>query len=348
MSSLDLRKLFEGNNAICKNCSILNKPLSRHTILDDYIEPVDVLFVSDFPKPHQGDFVPFRPQEFKVIQDLLLKVGIRKHGFKVGYTTAIRCPIAKSDEAGAKDIKVCRAHLDQHLIQYKPKLVFACGKLPATMFFGKNRSDKEVRGRAQKMEVNGHSFHMIPITHPWQVVSEPVNSYLFTVDVENGINEFILGIKKQTDFKFEIIDSFEALNRIRSRFIDTDLDISVDIESTGLNFLEDKLNTVSLTRIGLDGQPEETIAFPVDHKTANLNLKLKAALINFLGEVMANKRNKKILQNSQFDLKFLRNYGITVVHNIWDTRLLQHLYCEDVPKSLADLCYYYYPNEIIG
>jgi hypothetical protein len=30
---------------------------------------------------------------------------------------------------------------------------------------------------------------------------------------------------------------------------------------------------------------------------------------------------------------------------VYDTKLLQHLYKEDVPKSLADLVYYYFPEE---
>lgn len=346
MNSLDLRKLFEGSNEICKNCTILHKPLSRHTILEEYAEPVDVLFVSDFPKPHQGDFVPFRPQEFKAIQDLLLKLDIRKHGFKVGYTTAIKCPIAKSDEASVKDIKVCRSHIDSDLLRFKPKLVFACGKLPTTMMFGKNRSEKEVRGKGVKMEVQGHEFYMVPIIHPWQVVIEPVNSYLFTTDVTNYINEIILGKKQQTNFDFKIIDSFEALKECEPRFVDTDLDISVDIETTGLNFLIDKINTISLTRIGPNGEPEETIAIPIDHKAANINLKLKAAFLDFICKMMRNTRNKKILQNSQFDLKFLRLYGVTEVENIWDTKLIQHLYNEDIPKSLQDLIYYYFPSEL--
>ena len=189
MNPIDLRKLFEQTNEICKNCSILSKPLSRHTILDEDVEPVDILFVSDFPKPHQGDFVPFRAQEYSTIQNLLLKLGLRNKGIKVGYTTALKCPIAKSEEASQKELKVCRAHLDSDLARYKPKLVFACGKLPADMMFGKKRAEKEVRGRAQKMNVNGHDFVMIPIIHPWKVVVEPcydtfANQSLVLIDVE--------------------------------------------------------------------------------------------------------------------------------------------------------------------
>jgi ribonuclease D len=51
------------------------------------------------------------------------------------------------------------------------------------------------------------------------------------------------------------------------------------------------------------------------------------------------------LQNAGFDLKFLKRYGVDEVYNVYDTKLLQHLYKEDVPKSLADLVYYYFPEE---
>jgi ribonuclease D len=67
--------------------------------------------------------------------------------------------------------------------------------------------------------------------------------------------------------------------------------------------------------------------------------------MKFICKVMANKNNRKVLQNAGFDLKFLKRYGVDEVYNVYDTKLLQHLYKEDVPKSLADLVYYYFPEE---
>ena len=60
---------------------------------------------------------------------------------------------------------------------------------------------------------------------------------------------------------------------------------------------------------------------------------------------MKRKDIRKILQNATFDLKFLKRYGVEEVHDVYDTRLLQHLYKEDVPKSISDLVYYYFPEE---
>ena len=69
--------------------------------------------------------------------------------------------------------------------------------------------------------------------------------------------------------------------------------------------------------------------------------------MEFLCQVMGNKNNRKILQNANFDLKFLKLYGVEEVYNVWDTKLMQHCFNEDIPKSLRDLLMYYFPNETI-
>ena len=93
------------------------------------------------------------------------------------------------------------------------------------------------------------------------------------------------------------------------------------------------------------GELGRTLVLPIDHKDAKLGYKIKGEFMRFICKAMANKKNRKVLQNAGFDLKFLKRYGVEDVYNVFDTKLLQHLYKEDVPKSLADLVYYYFPEE---
>jgi uracil-DNA glycosylase family 4 len=338
---------FLGDNEKCAGCPALQKSLAAHTILDyEFEEECDILFISDSPKMFEGDWQAFRPQEYGVLARHIRKLGIR-NTHTVGYTTAVKCPSITMDTLSPAIRKTCRAHLEDTIDHYKPKLVFACGKLATTMLYGKVRADSKVRGKADTMTTDkGFEFRVVPTMHPFQVVSEPKNDYLFSTDLENAVNNELLGKSSDVKLPYTLVMSNEDLEPFKESFTKTEHDIAVDIETTGLSFLADTIHTISLTRVDRDrGEVLETIVLPIDHKEAKIGYAIKAKFMKFISSVMRNKKNRKILQNAGFDLKFLKRYGVTEVHNVWDTKLMQHLYKEDVPKSLADLVYYYFPED---
>jgi hypothetical protein len=295
--------------------------LPTHTILDyEYKDaPVDILFISDSAKMFEGEYTAFRPQEYNVIQRELARFT---HEWTVGYTTAVKCPNITSENLSTGIKKSCKIHLHDTIDHYKPRLVFACGKVATTLLYGKAREESKIRGKVDTLITeSGTEFQVVPIIHPFQVVAEPKNAHTLAM-------------------------SIGELDEVKAEFIDTEMDLAVDIETTGLNFLEDTIHTVSLTLVNRDtGELGRTLVMPIDHKEAKLGYKVKGAFMKFLCQVMANKKNRKVLQNAGFDLKFLKRYGVDEVYNVYDTKLLQHLYKEDVPKSLADLVYYYFPEE---
>tara|TARA_Y100001938_G_scaffold151145_1_gene246534 strand:+ start:4580 stop:5614 length:1035 start_codon:yes stop_codon:yes gene_type:complete len=337
---------FQGLNRKCEGCPALKMQLPRHTLLDyEYADtPVDILFISDSAKIFEGSFEAFRPQEEDIISRELLRLT---SDFSFAFTTAVKCPSITSDNLSTGIKKSCKSHLEDTLDHFKPKLVFACGKVATTMIYGKARDDSKVRGKCDAMSTEaGTKFKIVPIMHPFQVLAEPKNAYLFRTDLENAVNNELLGKSTEAKVPHLLALSIDELDRIRSKFIGTELDVAVDIETTGLNFLEDTIHTISMTLVNRDtGELGETLVLPIDHKEAKLGYRVKSEFMNFVCQVMANKTNRKVLQNAGFDLKFLKRYGVDEVHNIFDTKLLQHLYKEDVPKSLADLVYYYFPEE---
>ena len=341
---MNLEKLFEVENHICKGCKILQKD-GPHTILDyEDKREKEILFVSDSLKMYQGDYVPFRGNEYKLILSELNSLEIETS--RVAFTASVKCPNLKQDDMTPNDRKICRQHLVNTIKQYKPKLVFACGKLATTMFYGKNVEDKKSRGKIADFEMDGAKFKLVSIYHPWQVLSEPKNSYLFSLDIRTGIEEIILEVKKKTDFTFIPIFSVEELKEEGKDFLNTKDTISIDIETTGLSFLTDTIHTVALSIWDKDkGFPRKTIAIPVDHREFQ-DKEFKEQVILFLQEVMGNKENRKILQNCKFDLKFLYRYGVDKVYNVWDSKVMQSFYREEYPRSLADLVQYYFPNQI--
>lgn len=337
---LDPAKLFQTQNKKCTGCSILNKTLPQHSIMDyEYLKQADILFVSDSLKLYQGDYVPFRPNEFNLLHRKISKVY---NGDSIAYTASVKCPNISNDDISAKDRKICRHHLEDTFKVVQPKLVFACGSLATKMIYGRATDLGKVRGEIVDMELADHKFKLVSILHPYQVVAEPKNDYLFTLDIENSVNLVINNKVKKSGFNFTRIFNIEDLNKVKYRFLGT-APVSLDIETTGLNFLEDLIHTVALSVVDDEGQL--TISIPIDHKEAKMGAAFKAQVCSFLEEVVTNTKNRKILQNCKFDLKFLMRYGVSGAVNIFDTKLMQHCYNEDVPKSLKDLLNYYFPNE---
>jgi len=334
---------FQGVNPKCEGCPALNMRLPRNTILDYEYEdaPVDILFVSDSAKMFEGDYEAFRPQEEDIIRRELKRFS---KDFSYAFTTAVKCPSITSDNLSTGIKKACKAHLHDTIDHFKPKLVFACGKVATTVIYGKARDDSKVRGKCDHLKTeSGTEFRVVPIMHPFQVLAEPKNAYLFRTDLENALNNELLGKATDAQVPYTLATCEDDLD---SEFVDTELDVAVDIETTGLNFLSDTIHTVSMTLVDRDtGEVGKTLVLPIDHKQAKVGYKLKGKFMQFVCKVMANRKNRKVLQNAGFDLKFLKRYGVEDVYNIFDTKLLQHLYKEDVPKSLADLVYYYFPDE---
>lgn len=338
---------FKGPNPKCSGCPALKMQLPRHTILDDEVEDeCDILFVAESPKMHEGEWVPFRAQEYAVIMNQLAGLGVFNK-FKVAMTTAVKCPSITTDNLSPEIRKACTAHLYDSIDRYKPKLVFACGKLATTMMYGKATMEARVRGKPHYLETTtGHKFPVVVIKHPFEVVSEPRNSFLFSTDLKNAINNILLDQATDVQVDYTFAMTVNELNDVRDEFLDSKMDMAIDIETTGLNFLRDTIHTVSMSLIDRNtGELGKTLVLPIDHFEAKLPDRVKSTFIKFICQMMKRKDIRKILQNATFDLKFLKRYGVEEVYNVYDTKLLQHLYKEDVPKALSDLVYYYFPEE---
>lgn len=296
----------------------------------------------------EGDYVAFRAQEFRVIQNELKKLNI-PDSVTIGYSYAAKCPSMSMDTMPAPARKKCYNHLVDTIEHYKPKLVFSCGKLATNIFHRKIKDSTKLRGRLMDMQMDEgkHKFNIVSTIHPWQVVSEPKNVYLFNKDIENNINEVILGITDKKTIPYHPLFSCENIGEYGQRFLKTSNPVACDLETTGLDFLNDYIHSVAFTEVDVDtGEPISTISYPIFHKDFNGNEGTRLNLMALTKNILKNPNNRKIFQNAIFDLRFLAKAGITDIVNVWDTKLLQHFVNEEVPKSLSDLVYYYFNEEI--
>jgi len=332
-------------NPKCEGCGILSKNLLCHCVNDiDSLSDKKIMFLSDFPKVQLGDFDAFRANEYTIIKRELDKRDVDISD--VCFTYAVKCPLDNAKQISAKDRKICREHLKDTLLKVRPELIFVCGKLASTMIFGRDVAESKIRGKIIDYDVDGvFRTKICQIFHPWQAVIEPKNRYLFNLDIKQAIRYHIDGKETKSDFCFSIADKGEDLDRHRELFIDKNLPISVDIETTGLNFLTDRIHTIAFTTKD-EFEVLHSIAIPWDHAEDTAIEELKKKRLNFIKEVIENPNRIIILQNCKFDMKFLIREGIEKFHEVWDCKLMQHLYREDVPKSLMDLAKYYYPDEL--
>lgn len=339
---MDLRELYNTVNPLCDGCSILNKPKPQHCIADyetDETAKADILFLSDCFKTVFGEYLPFRHNEFNLLVDVIDKLEI-KHS--VCFSAAVKCPNVREDDMLTEDRNICRNHLYKTIDKVQPKVVFACGNLAFKMLTKKSGISNK-RGKGFEFETpTGTKTTVVPIFHPYQAIIEPKNRFLFDLDIANAIDAFITKKSESLSLKWDLITSVEAL--LESGLDSITTDIAVDIETTGLNFLTDKINTIALSWKAKNSY--RCVVIPIDHKESPFSDDAKIKIFGYVDKVLKNPKNKKILHNSKFDLKFLHRYGITNVANVWDTKLMQHLANENLPKSLKDVVGYYFPHEL--
>lgn len=339
-----LSDLYKTTYEGCTGCKILNKNLPVHSIMDykDF-KQADILFVSDSFKINKyGDVNPFDDEESDLILDVLKASDAVPIMDKIQYTASVKCPKIRLDDISKADKDICRKHIFDTLETVKPKLVFACGNLPLVMLTKKTGIEQK-RGRSIPLTLeSGHECVIVPVYHPFQVIIEPKNRYLFETDIQNAINEFIFKKNSEASFSYTLVDTIDKLRNLNLPLTEDGI-VAVDIETEGLNFLTQKILTVSLS-FKSNGLYTNCV-IPLNHKESKFNEQELGLVLEELKRLFA-APCRKVLHNAKFDLKFFRLAGITDVQNVWDTKVMQHLVDENLPKSLKDLVNYYFPHEI--
>jgi hypothetical protein len=333
----NLRSLYaiEERNPLCGDCSILQKNKPEYCILDyEYLERGDVLFLSDSITYRFGKFSAFSKPEIDIISELY-------PGPTFQTAASVKCPSVKEADMSPDNMAACRNHLEATINKVKPRLVFVCGNLAMKMLIKKSGITSK-RGKSYEYSTDdGHSCIVVPIFHPYSVVKEPRHRLLFETDIRNAYEKYVLGKKNDGNFSYETLLSVSEVEMLEYRFRQSNDTLAVDIETTGLNFLTDSIQTIAIS------SKEGNWVIPLDHKDSPF---IKGSnqypfIWKSLRKILENPHNKKVFHNAKFDLKFLINHGI-YTKNVWDTKIMHHLLDENLPKSLMDLVKLYFPTEL--
>jgi len=335
----ELENLYSGlkpscSNSLCEGCSILKESKPEHSYLDyEKLREGPVLFLSDSLKYKFGKLIPFSKKEM----NLLLK----HYPEDAQFAASVKCPSVKEGDMTPVNMKLCREHLDATIDKVKPKLVFTCGNLSMKMLIKKSGITSK-RGSSFPYSTNsGHECTVVPIFHPYAVIKEPRHSYLFETDIKNAYDKYILGNTGSGDFSYEVLTTPEEVASLGEKLQQCKETLAVDLETTGLNFLRDKIMSISIS------SEEGTWVIPWDHKDSPFKEgeEDSKTMWKWVKIILENPYNKKVFHNAKFDLKFLLNHGINV-ECVWDTKILHHFINETAPKSLMDLVKLYFSNEL--
>lgn len=223
----------------------------------------------------------------------------------------------------------CRHHLDKILNDVKPKLVVCVGDRPTKYFLGDTK--------AKLFDVYG------------AIIKSP----LYKIDTFCMLDMYKLYLKTQYrcygDKSFEFIKNFidgikvpmqqtnctvtvdiKLLHEALSKLL-TSTKTTIDIETSGLNFLKDKIMGIGFALdkensyyIPLHKYENDKIVSFWDEQTENL---IKEDLKKFVSN-----ETLKIAYNGQFDFKFIRHYlNVDRINNAsFDVMLASHLLNENL------------------
>lgn len=137
---------------------------------------------------------------------------------------------------------------------------------------------------------------------------------------------------------YTLVKDLRTLQELAVRIKNHTGPIAVDIETTGLNFLQDKIMTVAIATDDI------SIVVPVEHKEFNWNDNGSSVfkICELIQEALSG-NSIKVLHNAKFDLKFLHRYGVSIT-NIADTKIMSHMINEEGKNSLKDLVKQFFPE----
>jgi hypothetical protein len=299
----------------------------------DTLEEAQVLFLSDSFRYRFGKVRPFSDKEAALVREVF--------PYPHSISTSIKCPSVKEGDMTPDNMKICRQHLEATIDKVKPLLVFPCGNLAMKMLIKKSGiTDKRGKSFSYSTE-SGHSCTVVPLFHPFAVIKEPRHRFLFETDIKNAYDKYVLGKISKEGLKYKVVNTLKEIEDLRELLQDTTKTLSADIETTGLNFLQDSIQTIAVST------EDGTWVIPLDHKDSPF---IKGSdhypvVWGALRKILENPNNKKVFHNAKFDLKFLICHGI-YAKNVWDTKIMHHLIDENIPKSLMDLVKLYFPTEL--
>ena len=292
-----------------------------------------IVFVTTCQYRERGSLYDFNDHEYGIISSLLDQTNIPKGHYQ--FIPAIREPNTVEDDLTTADYNTHRPFLFADLEEINPELIIPLGNVALKTLLKKSGLFNK-RGR----EFTYEECPVVPTYSSDLVFLEPKLRKLFIQDVNNAYDKFILDKNKFDGSKYVLCQTIEEFNE-QMDIAEQYTALGCDIETTGLDFKKDEMSTIAIA----SGE-QQAFTVPINHRESPFDDKDKKIIKERLAALMANKSIEKIFHNCQFDIKFMKTFGINEFHNIGDTKIMHSLLDENLPHGLMDLVKEYFPQEL--
>lgn len=252
---------------------------------------------------------------------------------------AIKCKPPENRKPTPTEIKACRYYLEKEIKRIKPKVICVLGATPL-MSVLKMTGITKVRGRV--LECKEFNCEVFATLHPAFILRNIDMKNIFFKDIEEALNLAFgkTNKKEKQPKKYYIIKDIQKLEVLKNKLLNSEI-ISLDSETTGINWLDDNILCVSCS------WKEHTGALIPLYKKDIVpfwNTKDFKIVKKILKEILESPV-KKIFQNGKFDYKFFVKLGFDIQKMLksfyFDTLLAHHLIDETTDHDLGFLAWKY-------
>ena len=246
---------------------------------------------------------------------------------KVYYTNAIKCACPRGTKFKVGDIKKCKVHLDKEIAEVSPQYILVLGAqaLKATV----DGSITELNG----VMVEKEGIKYMPSYSPGIVYRDPGKAP-FVDKAMNNFKAMMEGsLEGLPELDIRLITNMRQLKRAFRHLQENDyLQLSYDIESTGLIRFEDEINLFGF------GNDQVQYIIPLEALFSPLRGQRLAQKKLVTTAIKWMNRNTKALVagNGKFDDLFLKyKFGVKP-HLTFDVVLASHILNENTPNGVKE------------
>jgi len=296
-----------------------------------------IMLIHDSCVNQRGQVFSFKDNEFGVLIQLLEKTKLKRDEYQ--FVAAIKSLGVSEKDATTAMIHENRPLLEENIKTAEPDLIFVLGNLAMKTLLRKSGIGTK-RGKEFWIDVDGKSVPVVPLYHPFSIYSEPKLRTLFIQDIDNAYDKFILGKNKLANSTYNLHNDVDSALKAMKHACTKDI-VSIDIETTGLDYKKDKI-----TSIGLATGDREAFVIPIYHRESELSDDDISRVRDSFTLLLRDPSIGKIFHNCKFDLKFLKNWGVHTFNNIHDTQIMHSLVDENKPHGLMDIVKEHWPREL--
>lgn len=236
-----------------------------------------------------------------------------------------------------EEIQKCFPYLEATINEIKPKLIIAAGDASFKFLSGNRKLNiKKNHGQLYKMEK--YNCYLMGTFHPKVILAEYDYIKYMIQDFKNAKQFLEVGEPKVSETNYIFANDKQKLSSVLDQ-LSKQVAFSFDIETTGLNFLTDKILCIGFSWAEHSGAVIPLCDDKGDPFWDEITL---CDIKNTLSNVFANEA-LKIGYNGSFDVLFLKKYGFTINNFSFDPMLAHHLLDENARgmRSLKHLALLY-------